>query len=85
MGISDPKNFYLTWEYTSNNNCSEVVHLNLIPGVSQIQLNIEEVRNIYRTSKSAAKQKLAGTALNQILGDDKDWRNMTVGEMKANL
>eukprot|EP00551_Chaetoceros_affinis_P013460 CAMPEP_0203685486 /NCGR_PEP_ID=MMETSP0090-20130426/48567_1 /ASSEMBLY_ACC=CAM_ASM_001088 /TAXON_ID=426623 /ORGANISM="Chaetoceros affinis, Strain CCMP159" /LENGTH=652 /DNA_ID=CAMNT_0050554679 /DNA_START=1111 /DNA_END=3069 /DNA_ORIENTATION=- len=83
--LKDPKNFYLAWEYTSNNNCSEVVHLNLIPGVSQIQLNIEEVRNIYRTSKSAAKQKLAGTALNQILGDDKDWRNMTVGEMKANL
>ncbi len=83
--LKDPRNFLLAWEFTCNNCATEVVQLNLTPGTAQIRLSIKEVRDIYKTSKSIAKQNLAETALNRILGNEKDWRNMTVSEMRTHL
>ena len=74
--------FQVKWQFSPTHSTFENVQLRIIPGSKEIEMLIEEDRDIYKTSKSASKQNLAALALYQILGEGYDWREMCLNEMK---
>ena len=80
--LKDSNMFQVKWQFSPTHSTFENVQLRIIPGSKEIEMLIEEDRDIYKTSKSASKQNLAALALYQILGEGYDWREMCLNEMK---
>jgi hypothetical protein len=82
--LKDTRIFEVLWEFSVDSSSSENVELIVKKtGTEEIMLSLKEVRNIYKSTKSDAKQKLAAIALQQILGNETDWKSMTLSAMKS--
>mmetsp|Transcript_9399 Transcript_9399/g.11882 ORF Transcript_9399/g.11882 Transcript_9399/m.11882 type:complete len:1032 (-) Transcript_9399:343-3438(-) len=82
--LKDSGFFDVSWMFFPD-GVSETVKLNIKSESKRVNFNVEEVRNVYKTSKSRTKQVLAAVALSQLISNSRDWRTMTLTEMKSHM
>ncbi len=83
--LRDSKIFDIQWNFYAHSSVTELVHLNLhlnLQVSSSQSLSWNEYRDIYSTSKATSKQSLAETALIEIFGEENDWRQITLKDMR---
>jgi hypothetical protein len=83
--LKDSRMFEVTWEFSSSTSTTEIVQLLLTSSTNKLNLTMEEVRDIYKTSKTSLKKSLAASALHQLMGKENDWTTMSLNQMKAYL
>ncbi len=83
--LKDSRMFEITWEFSSKTATTENVQLLLTSSTNELNFTMEEVRDVYKTSKASLKKNLAASALHQLMGKENDWRSMSLNQMKAYL
>lgn len=82
--LRDRNCFEVSWDFRKQSETVEVIILR-IKG-RNVDLILEESRNMYQNSKSSLKRRLAARAMEEITQDiDLDWTLMTISELTDHL
>jgi hypothetical protein len=82
--LKDADCFDLTWTFLTQSEAIEYVILS-IKG-SNMEIRLEESRNIYQDTKASLKHRLATGAMERITqGSKLDWKSMTISELRDHL
>jgi hypothetical protein len=82
--LRDARLVDVTWDFQSHSETIEIMRL-IING-KNINLVLEESRDVYHNSKATLKHRLAGEAMEKLTSNiEKDWRSMTLSEMRDSI
>jgi len=81
--LRDARCINVNWEFAVCTEYESTEIIRLYISGEDLNLTFEEARQINKQSKSSMKRRLAALAMDHLIQDDnKDWKSMTISEMK---
>jgi len=82
--LRDARLVDVSWDSYSHSETTEIMRLSI--NGNNINLVLEEYRDVYHHSKATLKHRLAGEAMEKLMNKiEKDWQSMTLSEMRDSI
>jgi len=82
--LRDARLVEISWDFHYHSETTEIVRLSV--NGNDVNLVLEEIRDVYQHSKATLKHRLAGQAMEKLMSViEKDWRSMSISEIRDSI